>query len=261
MESCIDCGEEKYGAYSEVCPPCYNVRRRVEKDPTYKRLYRITPMPEALSNRQTQILTGHLLGDFHITNERLDGDSTLSCDRSPKDRTYMDFELETFKDFCSQNALKESTRWNKQVLKWYETLRFHTRSHPEFSRLRAKWYRKRNGKTVKTIPHDLELTPLVCAIWFCDDGTSSLYGKHKQRLRISLATESFTKKEVMFLADLLEKETGAKFVFYRKTKRSKQYVLFAYHDEAIKFINYILPDFPKSMDRKTALWRKLGIIK
>jgi hypothetical protein len=153
-----------------------------------------------------------------------------------------------FNDFCN-GGVKETSYFDTRTNKTYHGIMFRTRVSEVFTFYKKKWYP--NG--TKIVPSDLKLTPLICAIWFCDDG--SVIRKTENSLQLQLATDGFSKEEVDFLAGLLRKELNELFIVYPK---EGHYVIHAYTNATKKFIQYIGPHFPESMKRKSDKWK--GII-
>jgi hypothetical protein len=207
-----------------------------------------SPMPDTLTSEQEQVLIGGLLGDFYLYQNVNHINAGISCGRSYKDKKYAQYEADIFGDFCNGRVGK--TSWfDKRTNKIYHRAWFRTRVSEVFTSYKKKWYPE--GK--KIVPKDLKLTPLICAIWFCDDG--SIIRISKTNLRLQLATDGFSELEVRFLASLLEKELEVKFKVYPK---EGNYVICGSTEIAKKFIQYIKPHFPVSMKRKSDKWK--GIV-
>jgi hypothetical protein len=227
------------------CKHCYDKNRRLKmKNGDWQ--FNL-PMPNKLTLEQEQVLIGGLLGDFYLYQNKNHINAGIACGRSSKDKKYLNFEYLLFKDFCN-DGVKEKDCFDKRTLKTYKGVWFRTRVTEVFTPYKRKWYPSGN----KIIPKDLKLTPLICAIWFCDDG--SIIRVSKTNCKLQLATDGFQKKEVEFLSSLLQKEIGGQFNVYPK---EGNYVIVAFHDTALKFIKYIQSDFPKSMKRKSNKWKGL----
>ncbi len=202
-------------------------------------------MPSKLTSEQEQVLIGGLLGDFYLYQNKNHINAGIACSRSAKDKGYAKFEFSLFKDFCN-SGVKEKSYFDERTNKTYHGVWFRTRVSEVFTPYKNKWYP--NG--TKIVPSDLKLTPLICAIWFCDDG--SVIRKSEKSLQLQLATDGFTKDEVEFLAELLSKELHELFLVYPK---EGNYVIHGHTNATIKFIKYIGPHFPKSMKRKSDKWK------
>lgn len=228
---------------TKQCKHCYDkIRRRKIKKGKWK--FNV-PMPNQFTSKQKQVLIGGLLGDFYLYQNKNHINAGLVGSRAYKDKKYAQYELDVFKNFCNGKVGKTSYL-DKRTNKTYHRAWFRTRVSRVFTSYKQKWYP--NG--TKIVPRDLQLTPLICAIWFCDDG--SVIYKNKNNLRLQFATDGFTKSDVKFLAKLLAKELGADFKVYPK---EGHYVIHAYTEATIKFIHYIKPCFPSSMKRKSDNWK------
>lgn len=229
---------------NKQCKHCYDKKRRFKiKNGTwvYNKL-----MPNFLNEIQEQVLIGGLLGDFYLYQNKNHMNAGIASGRALKDKLYAVYEYKLFKDFCN-SGVKERSYYDIRTSKTYYGVWFRTRVSKVFTPYKKKWYP--NG--VKIVPSDLKLSPLICAIWFCDDGSVI---RNKNTIRLQLATDGFQKDEVEFLAKLLREEIGGDFKVYRK---ESNYVISAFHKTTNKFIQYISPCFPKSMKRKSDKWRGL----
>lgn len=72
------------------------------------------------------------------------------------------------------------------------------------------------------MPEDLELTPLILAVWFADDGCIRKEGK---QLIVKLSTESFGEYGASFLSNKLETRLNEKFPIYRKKPGIDQFFI------------------------------------
>lgn len=130
--------------------------------------------------------------------------------------------------------------------------------HPYFSNLEKIWY-KRNEMGVheykvvgsqhyriKIVPTDLQLTPLMIAVWYMDDGSNRPSNK-----QCNLYTNGFTKNEVANLVRLLKN-----FGFHHCTMHEAlpnqwfiQILRYSYLD-FIDMVKKALPDLPPCMNYK-----------
>lgn len=229
---------------NKQCKHCYDAKRRSQIKNgswSFKK-----EMPNALSKDQEEILIGGLLGDLYLYQNKNHINAGIASNRALKDLEYSKFEYESFKEFCN-SGIKNKQYFDTRTNKIYYGVYFRTRVSEIFTPYKKKWYP--NG--IKIVPRDLKLSPLICAIWFCDDGSVI---RLKNSLKLQLSTDGFKKEEVEFLASLLKKEIDAEFNVYAK---ESHYVIHAAHEATIKFINYITPYFPKSMKRKSDKWKDL----
>lgn len=227
------------------CKRCYDSERRKKiKNGDWEFN---APMPDTLTDVQHQVLVGGLIGDFHLYNYDHHKTNGISVGRAIKDLRYLEYQYSLFKDFCSDTIHIEDT-FDKRTQKTYTSCRFRTRCAPVFVPYRTKWY----PEGIKIVPEDLELTPLICAIWFCDDGSAVREG---DSLQLSLYTDGFQKKEVEFLSELLQNKFGDGFVV--QLKSDEKFYIRMRKEAGFNFIDYITPVFPESMKRKSDKWKGL----
>jgi hypothetical protein len=207
----------------------------------------------SLSSTQNQILTGLMLGDgclFVGTNT-----ASLSVDRSAADIEYLKHNFECFEEYC-KSGIKVYNRTQKinGNVKQYSFAKFSTRRIEEFYDIYHKWYKNRT----KIIPSDLELTPLIIAIWFCDDGNIKLRGKNKDKIYLRFCTDGFTVEENNRLAKLLSNRYNEYFLVQNIGVNIKGQIksrIVAHDYVARKLCKDIDKYMPQSMIRK-AKWRE-----
>lgn len=205
--------------------------------------------PASLSKEQEEHLIGSLLGDANLYKYKNQINAGISIGRKTSDIEYLKYQYELYKSFCS-NGIYERKYLDKRTNKFYSISYFRTVACPVFSVYREKWY----PKGIKIIPNDIVLTPTICAIWFCDDG--SVVSKKPTRIPvISLYTDGFSKYEVFNLRELLCK-TISDNGFEVQKKPNDKYYLRSVKSGCIAFIDYINKFMPESMNRKSNIWRK-----
>jgi len=187
-----------------------------------------------------QILNGLLLGDGHIERRKLTHNSILRVERSIDDELYL---IDNFKEF--ENICPSEPKYRKKdgVIKF---INFYTHSIGLLNWFHDQWYKDK----VKILPKYITgtLTPLTCAIWFCDDGF--IY-HNRGSLGIKLCTHSFSKLENEILCGTLNAMLKTKFIVSRIRKDNKYYfVLSGANETVIKFMSYIKNELPISMNRK-----------
>lgn len=202
--------------------------------------------PSKFSFLQKDILIGSMLGDGHLYLYKNAKNSGLVIERSAQDLGYLEYEFNIFKEFCSSKKLYHRTIISKITGKKLEYYRFRTGTNELFTEFRNEWY---HNSRIKSVPKTLDLNPTICAIWFCDDGSVVKYSKN--RLKLQIATDGFSKDDCEFLTHLMTKRIGGTFHVYKK--EDKHYIA-ASHLTTIKFIQYILPKIPHSMNRKIEKW-------
>ena len=264
--TCSNCGKVPSRFYRLIyCGTCYN---NLYKSGTIPRLSdKQEKMPDKLTSVQEEILIGLLLGDGHIPKKLYPGKysdgrptSRLDVLRSQKDKDYLLENVDSFKEFVTKKAIREQNQSSKaldqintarngipRTEKLYKGIRFMTRNHHAFGEARLRWYP--NG--IKIVPKDLTyLSPLAVAIWFADDGMCTKY--HDNRLTITFHTNGFTKEDVERLIDILNTQFGCKL--YLKFKGT--YPTIHGNDQNARILLKAIDSvFPKSMSRKSSIWR------
>ena len=215
----------------------------------------LTNFPEELTQEQIEILTGLLLGDVYLIRQKPTHNAHLIIDRSVKDIDYLLLNKHIFNNICTETRkinyriLKSPPKYDKTK---YETGAFATRSCPLLNIFHSKWYP--NG--IKIVPKDLILTPLIVAIWFCDDGYIRLRGKNKNILHLRFCTEGFSKDDNIFIAKLLNEICGEKVLATPLTKKAEKWRITASHKAAAAIVEKIDKYIPECMVRKVK-WRNV----
>ena len=126
------------------------------------------------------------------------------------------FSISNLKKDIQIKPIKIDNKWvyNHDVKNgFYIGILFQTIAHPVFTELRNKWYQGNK----KIIPKDLHLTWRTVAFWYADDGSNN-----NPKKTISLATNCFSKDDVLFLIKRLEEDLSIKATI-NKTKN--QYLI------------------------------------
>lgn len=189
--------------------------------------------PIVLTPIQKEVLYGALLGDGSLAKYK---DSVNTClSYGSKSRQHVEFVMRYFKQYVAPSGICCHSVFDTRTNKTYAGFYFRTINNSTFEQEREHWYV--NGK--KVIPADLELTPLVCLIWYIGDGTLCHSGRSES---IRLATNCFSKSEqeqilipqlLQFDAHLLKKGVG---------KDGKmQYCITIPRHKVCDFLNYIGP--------------------
>lgn len=92
-----------------------------------------------------------------------------------------------------------------RLSKGKEYTRLDTLTSPFLTAQYYRWYTLQNGNFRKTVPEDLELTPVTLANWFMGDGGTSWRKGTRDLVFLSLATHGFASREVDCLVELLAK--------------------------------------------------------
>ncbi len=239
---CKRCGEVKPLTREYCKTKCYSYLRKhgiLAKLPQLE-------SPPSLTERQHEVLVGFLLGDgcLYRYKKYRHGkyEPHLSIGRQAGDKAYLQHNFLLFREFCNQTNIRIHGVYDKRTQKTYDKCNFSTRPSSAFRPYHDNWY-----DNVKRLPEKLELTPLTCAIWFCDDG-SVLLNKKTNRLRLKLSTHSFTKEENNRLASALKQMFGN--AHFSVCFDDGNYFLSAADHGAKEFIRYIEQFIPLSMSRK-----------
>lgn len=112
-----------------------------------------------LSEPQREILIGSILGDAYITKS-----GKIRFEQSAKHKEYL-FWLKNILDSVSYaGAPRHISRYYKKYETYYVSFRFSSRQY--FKEWRSYFY----PQDKKIFPSDLDLTPLMLAVWYMDDG-------------------------------------------------------------------------------------------
>jgi hypothetical protein len=249
---CITCQNDAPSTGQKKCKPCYD-KARYYKISNGAWKFNSKP-PTSLTETQLQVLIGGLLGDTSLYQYKNQINSGISIKRSIIDLEYLEYQFYLYKDFC-MSGIKVTNTLDARTNKIYKSCSFRTQVSPVISSIKNKWY----INATKIIPLELRLTPLICAIWFCDDGSVVRCGSSKKGLRISLYTDSFLKKEVEFLQSLLHQAIDIQFKIARKNSMKDLdkgfYLYISKKSEVLKYIEYIKDYMPKQMSRKSIRWK------
>lgn len=168
------------------------------------------------TEKQTEILIGSMLGDGSlISPQKQTHNSYFTENHCLAQSGYVDFKASELGVFTSRvvnikkssrNGFKDGRPRNEnknRIVRMFATIR-----HSLFTEMEKKWYKRdENGnyvlndkdKRIKIIPkEDINLTPLILAIWYLDDGWQD-----PKRRRAGLCTDGFTVEEVEFLCSKL----------------------------------------------------------
>jgi len=156
----------------------------------------------SLTEKQKAIILGSLLGDGSM---RCKTNALLEVNHSFNQKAYVDWKYRELKNLVSSPP---KARKGKGVRIAY---RFTTKSVPELTDFYRRFYK--NSK--KTIPRNIDLTPLSLAVWFMDDGCKSYRTCY-------LNTQKFDNASHKNLIMLLSKKYGIKA---RLNKDKKYYRL------------------------------------
>lgn len=239
MIICKNCNELCENFVRNYCSSCYHkLRKTKDLDLKYPKID-----IRELSPIQNEIMIGSLLGDAHIEN-RTKNTAIYNVSRKTADLKYLIWHFGIFKNLCNINyEIKSKSTKDNRTLKTYYTSYFKTQSHNIFYEYHCKWYLNKK----KIVPLDIKLSPLMLAVWFCDDGCIQI-NKKANSIAINIATNGFTFKEVEFLVDLLQKRY--KEYFYIATHNKKDPMIYGSKYASILLLKDIYSNFPHGMERK-----------
>lgn len=175
----------------------------------------------------------------------------LKIQRKTEDIGYLNWQYEKFKAFCISGVKKCST-FDRRTNKTYYGCYFYTGMNPVFAAERLRWYDVKK----KIIPHDLMLTSLTVAIWFCDDGC--LIKTNDNNFTVKFATNCFTVEEVERLASLLSWRYNESFNVYFSDGKPIIKAATKACDTLMSDIHQYIPD---SMPRKKIPWIDSRLLK
>lgn len=229
-----------------LCNTCYTKDRKFG-DPGYC----LAAYPKTLSEQQNNLIVGSMLGDGHIRRQKSHWNSMFYIKRCQKDLAYLEWEANIVKDIITETGIRKRDQYDTRTNKTYYSCELITRALITLNKFHDEWYHNR----IKVVPNDLKLNAEIIAIWFCDDGTIGT-GSSNNRLRVSFATNSFSKDEVYFLKDLLDDRYNENFTTScRHDTEKEQYIIHGSDSAARTMIADIDPVFPIGMQRKR-LWDK-----
>lgn len=195
----------------------------------------------SLSKRQKEILVGTVLGDGHLEKVYTPQLARLKIEHSFKQKDYVDWLYREFKNWV---RTKPKYKLKKVWGKIHKNYGFCTYSHRLLGNFQKDFYRNK----IKVVPNNLqkEITPLSLAIWFMDDG-SIKSSKHKG---IFLNTQSFSKKDVKKLQDILKSKFGIKTTTRKDGMHEQIYLGGNFGEEFIKIIRpYIISSLKYKIPR------------
>ena len=213
----------------------------------------------SLTKRQEEILIGMILGDGHLEKLYTPELSRLKVEHSYKQKDYVDWLYQEFKNWVrTEPKVKIKKVWGKI----HTNYGFTTYGHKLLGNFQNEFYDK-DKKKVISISLIKNITPLVLAIWYMDDG-SVKSSKHKG---VFLNTQSFNREGIKELQNILEKKFGISSST-RKDETGEQIYLGGNSGE--KFIriieSFVIPSLKYKIPRVLRLtelpkneWRRLKV--
>jgi LAGLIDADG DNA endonuclease family len=215
----------------------------------YKRDYKLkTKLPKYLH----ETIIGVLLSDGGVERSSSSSNVRMNVVMSAKNYPYIFHLYNLFEPYINNDlyALDVTISKNLNRSKNYSTLRFKTISMPQLVYYYNIFYKKdiSKSKIVKRVPIELKdnFSCISLAHLLMGDGN---YMKDRNIIRIY--TNSFVKKDVLFLSSILDEN------FFIKSKivhdRNNQYIIHIKDDNVDRIRNIVLPFVHPSM------YYKLGI--
>lgn len=165
-----------------------------------KRLSKLEKFKITIENPLNEIIIGLLLGDGHIQQRSINGNSRFCYGQSSLRKhhfNYFKHIFELFKPYLSKDfQFKESSFTDKRTQIKYSSVNFATLSLPCFNFYKKLFY---DANNIKIVPIGIEkyLTPRGLAYCIMDDGSLQNKGLH-------LNTYGFKPEDVLKLKETLE---------------------------------------------------------
>jgi len=187
----------------------------------------------SLTKLERSIIIGSLLGDGYMRIIPGRSNAFLEINHSIKAKDYVDFKYNSLKRFCKSAPIERKNNGDRIAY------RFFTKQHKDLTLIYNSFYK---GKT-KVIPKDIELNPMVLAIWYMDDGSKS------RDSDIYLNTQQFSFKDQKILLNALRNiEVRA-----RLNKDKKYYRIRILKESVCEFMKIISPHIIDSMRYKLVM--------
>ncbi|GAB4219169.1 MAG: hypothetical protein Fur009_3970 [Candidatus Microgenomates bacterium] len=122
----------------------------------------------SFTKRQLEIITGCIIGDGYLRQIKNRRDAFLEINHSYRAKDYVDWKYQQLKDFVLSPP--KIRKQNNGIFKF--AYRFFTIQHPELTKLMKDFYKNDE----KVIPKNFQLTPLILAVWYMDDGSLTCKG-------------------------------------------------------------------------------------
>ncbi|MDD2274654.1 MAG: hypothetical protein PHG37_02475 [Candidatus Pacebacteria bacterium] len=186
----------------------------------------------SLTQLQRSLIIGSVLGDGYIRIMPGRKDAFLEVNHSLKAKDYVDWKYFVLKNICNSEPKEMETNEGRHAY------RFFTKQDKEITEIYNLFYR--DGK--KIISKELEINPIVLAVWLMDDGSKSNGG-------VYLNTQQFSMLDQKRLLHKL-REIGLR----ARLNRDKKYYRIRFLKESIpKLIEIVQPHIIPSMRYKIEL--------
>ncbi|KXB06655.1 hypothetical protein AKJ51_03270 [candidate division MSBL1 archaeon SCGC-AAA382A20] len=154
-----------------------------------------------------ELLEGTLLGDASIQKQETPHGDYFYYKLTAKDEKLLEHYRKLFGKYGIKNTYIVQDNKSQGTF----SLGFYMNKHSKLPGLKQKWYKERNGKTLKVVPENLKLTSTVLLHWHLGDG-SVPRRKEKNNMvpPVVLAANCFSEEGVELLIRKL-KELGLNF--------------------------------------------------
>ena len=139
-----------------------------------------------LTQRQKEILYGTMMGDAKALSP-----SAAHFKHSIKQKEYLFWKWEEFKNLCNGYNLKKYSQYDKRYNKFYTGWSFYTKANTDIEECIKEFYKSGTKEVTKKILE--HLTPLSIAVWFQDDGYADR-NKNGYISNFIFCTDSFSKE-------------------------------------------------------------------
>lgn len=208
--------------------------------------------PDFLSELQTSVVNGNLLGDGSLTFLNKNQNSSFRLGQKLEMKEYVLGVKDLLSPFAigySETKRRKPSRVNGVISHDIEhwggeysySCQTYTIRHRIFSDLRSKWYvNPDKPKSQKIVPKSLRLNWITAAMWMCDDGSN--YPSCRKRY-LTLYTDGFAEDDVVFLTHRINVDLGLEA---RICKRNTGFYIKLYGDNWFQFIENIRQHIPWS---------------
>lgn len=194
-----------------------------------------------LTKEQREVIFGKMLGDGHLETQNKGRTYRLKIEHSIKQKEYVDWQFDLFRNIVLSTPQEKIKKINEIS---YVNYGFSTLSIDSF-RFFANQFYKDNKKKIPKLIHRW-LAPLTMAVWFMDDGSI----KPDRNKSLILNTQSFSKKDVEMLKNVLEQKFGIKAKLRIQQRKQIGYQLYLLSETIDKFIDIVNPYILSSMRYK-----------
>lgn len=133
------------------------------------------------------------------------GDGCISIDKrmkSKKARATCSLEYEEFCEYLIGFFKGSVSKYNSKKMKQGFFFQGRTKYSEDYYKEFLRWYPKADGKRLKQVPDDVEITPISVVMWYLGDG-SLVKQNNWQSMKVRLSTDGFKREGVQILVDKL----------------------------------------------------------